>query len=115
MNIVNCEFNDLDELYEKSALTFEGTIVDDENLNWLIEWFEEHNCKMLKENFYVISGRQMNQKYHLTGSNAYPDSLTILCVKLEDLSSVKNIVIPRFELNGRWFNDVVDNNLRREK
>ena len=115
MNIINCEDQDIDVLYDKWALAFEGTTVDESNLKWLINWFEEHNCKMVKENFYVVTGRQMNEKYHLTESNAYPNSLNILCVKQEDLSSIDGIIIPRFDIGGRWFNDIVDNNLARER
>jgi hypothetical protein len=115
MNII--EVNDpkqLDEFYEKWSLTFEGTTTDDENLKWLKKWFEEHNCKMLKEDFYIISGRLMNETYHLTGSNAYQDNLTILVIKLEDLETPDNIYVPRFEIGGRFFTDVVDNNRNRE-
>lgn len=115
MNIIEVtDKNILDEFYEKSALTFEGTTIDDENLKWLINWLKEHNCEMIKEDFYVISGKTMNNYYHLTGDNAYPDSLTILVIKLEDLSNPDNIYIPRFEIGGRFFTDIVDNNARRE-
>ncbi len=55
----------------------------------------------------------MNKVYHLTGDNAYKDSLNILCIKLSDLSNVAAIVIPRFEIGGRWYDDVVNNNARR--
>lgn len=116
MNII--EVNDeqmLDEFYNKWSLTFEGTTTDDENLKWLINWFNEHDCKMIKEDFYIISGRMMNKVYHLTGSNAYPDNINILVIKLEDLETPDNIYVPRFEIGGRFFNDIVDNNARREE
>ena len=116
MNII--EVNDtklLDEFYEKWSLTFEGTTIDDSNLNWLINWFKEHNCNMIKENFYVIKGRMMNDYYHLTGDNAYPDNINILVIKLEDLDNPDDIYRPRFEIGGRFFNDVCDNNARRER
>ena len=51
---------------------------------------------------------------NLKGSNAYKDELTIVSVKLSDLSNVNAIVIPRFEIGGRWFDDIVDNNARRQ-
>ena len=57
----------------------------------------------------------MNEKYHLTGDNAYKDELTILCIKQEDLSNVKGIIIPRFEIGGRWLDDVIENNISREQ
>ena len=104
-----------DEFYEKWSLTFEGTTIDDSNLNWLINWFKEHNCNMIKEDFYVIKGRMMNDYYHLTGDNAYPDNINILVIKLEDLENPDGIYRPRFEIGGRFFNDICDNNARRER
>lgn len=115
MNIIYCKDSDIEELKEGSALTFEGTCIDDDNLEWLMKWFEEHDCKMLRDDFYVIKGKQMNDKYGLTGNNRYNDDLNILCVKLSDLSQINNIIMPRFEIGGRWLDDVIDNNLYREK
>lgn len=114
MNIIECDESMLDELYEKWALTFEGTTVDNENLTWLINWFNENGSPMIKENFYVISGKLMNTKYGLTESNAYPDNLNILSIKLEDLTDPNKLAIARFEIGGRWFNDIVDNNARHQ-
>lgn len=116
MNII--EVNDtkyLDEFYNDWDLTFVGTTIDDENLLFLKNWFEEYNCKMLKEDFYVINGKLMNDYYNLTGNNQYPNNLNILVVKQKDLENVNNIVMPRFELGGRWFTDIVDNNEMRER
>ena len=114
-NIIDCKESDLKELYDGSALTFEGTSIEESNLEWLIKWLKEHDCEMRQPDFYVIKGKLMNNVYHLTGSNAYSDTCNILCIKLSDLSNVNAIILPRFELNGRWFDDVVDNNMRREK
>lgn len=70
---------------------------------------------MKHEIFYKISGKVMNEYYGLTGDNAYPDALTICSMKLADIENVGAIIIPRFQIGGRWFNDVVDNNARREE
>ena len=113
-NIIDCKESDLKDLYDGSALTFEGTSIDDSNLEWLVNWLKEHDCEMRQPDFYVVKGRLMNEVYHLTGNNVYNDSLNILCIKLSDLTNVAAITIPRFELGGRWFDDVVDNNARRE-
>ena len=113
-NIIDCKESDLKDLYDGSALTFEGISIDDSNLEWLVNWLKEHDCEMKQPDFYVIKGKLMNKVYHLTGDNAYKDSLNILCIKLSDLSNVAAIVIPRFEIEGRWFDDVVDDNARRE-
>ena len=115
MNIIKCTDADLDAMYKNWDLCFEGCVINEENLGCYKKWFEDHNCKMLKEDFYVITGKQMNEKYHLTGSNAYPDDINIMCVKQEDLSNVDAIIIPRFKIGGRWFTDVVDNNAYHEE
>ena len=57
----------------------------------------------------------MNNAYGLTGENAYKDELTILSIKLEDIENVGAIIIPRFDIGGRWFDDIVDNNARHQK
>lgn len=111
-NIIDCKESDLKDLYDGSALTFEGTSTDDDNLEWLVNWLKKHDCEMKQPDFYVIKGKLMNEVYNLTGNKAYRDSFTILCIKLSDLTNVAAIVIPRFELHGRWFDDVVDGNKR---
>ena len=50
----------------------------------------------------------MNNAYGLTGENAYKDELTILSIKLEDIENVAAITLPRFDVGGRWFDDIVD-------
>lgn len=105
----------LDELYGGNALTFEGTVINEDNLGYLVQWLNHFNCPMKKNDFYVIKGRVMNRVYKLTGSNAYPGDTNILCLKLSDLSNVGAIVLPRFQIGGRWFDDVVDNNARHQK
>lgn len=57
----------------------------------------------------------MNDNYNLTGSNAYPNNLTLISIKTDDIKNLNAIIIPRFEVGGRWFDDIVDNNARREE
>lgn len=111
-NVINCTEEDLEVLYKGSALTFEGTTTDEENLDWLVNWLDKHGTTMETKDFYVVSGKLMNSHYGLRGTVAYPDDLNILCIKLKDLTPYTNIVVPRFEIGGRWFDDVVDNNRR---
>jgi hypothetical protein len=113
MNIIKCKDKDLDDLYDESALTFLGCALTDDNLDYLEKWFLEHDCKLIHDDVYVVSGKLMNEKYDLQGSNAYKDDLSIVCIKLSDLSNVNNIVLARFELDGKWFDDIVDNNSMR--
>ena len=113
-NVIDCKESDLKDLYDGSALTFLGAFIDDDYLEGLVNLLKKHDCEMKQPDFYVVKGRLMNEVYHLTGDNAYKDSLNILCIKLSDLSNVAAIIIPRFEIHGRWFDDVVDGNARRE-
>ena len=52
----------------------------------------------------------MNNKYGLTKDNAYPNDLNIVSIKLEDIKEVNRIVVPRFAIGARWFDDIVNNN-----
>ena len=115
MNIINATDADLKYFEVHSSLTFTGCAATDENIEFLLKWFEEHNCKMTSEDMYVITGKQMNTKYRLKGNNRYPDELHFLVIKLEDLSNVGAIIMPRFEIGGRWFDDIVANNRRHNK
>lgn len=104
----------LDELYKESALTIEG--LDLNTLTDFKDWIVDTTKKdMINERFYIIKGRVMNEVYILTGNNAYPDDLNIVSVKLSDISDWQKLVIPRFQIHGRWFDDIVDNNAMRER
>jgi hypothetical protein len=100
----------LDNLYNNSAFTIEGlaenSIVD------MVKWLEE-NTTFTTDNpvVYVIKGSVMNDEYNLIGNKAYADDLTI--VSIIDINSLK-IALKRFSVGGRWFDDIVDNNMRRE-
>ena len=105
----------LDELYKGSALTLEGCAPTKENIDWLFGWLKDHT-PLKRERVYIVSGSLMNMAYGLTGDNAYPETnCTLVCVKLEDLENPASITTARFWLRGRWFDDVVDNNSRREE
>ena len=103
---------ELDELKNlESALTIEGLAED--SIPDFIEWIKEHT-PMKNEIAYVIKGKTMNRMYGLTGKNAYPDDLTIVSIKLEDMENSMAVVVPRFEIGARWFDDIVINNAMRE-
>ena len=104
----------LDELYKESAFTIEGLSSDDKSLGQLAEWVK-HLTEFKREDFYIIEGKTMNREYNLTGTNAYPETdCTLVCIKLTDLVKPLALTMPRFQVGGRWFDDVVDNNARRE-
>ena len=105
----------LDALYKDWAFTIEGLSPDEKNIAELLGWIKELT-PMKREDVYTIEGAVMNREYNLTGTNAYPDTnCTIVCVKLEDMERPNAVAIPRIQIGGRWFTDVVDNNLRREE
>lgn len=107
----------LDYLYENSALTFEGASPDDGNMQFLVDWLEKIGCVKPSETaltIYNVSGKMMNDHYNLTGRNRYKARLNLMCVDLKDLDNIGTLAIQRFSLGGRWFDDIVDNNARRE-
>ena len=102
----------LDALYKDSALTFEG--ITRESIPDVLDWVKLYTRFKGEEAVYVVSGNTMNEVYGLTGLNQYVNHLNIVCVKLSDLEEPMKLAIPRFRVGGRWFDDVVDNNARRE-
>ena len=104
----------LDSLYNESALTWEGLSTEKGNLDALKEWLNHHGAILAdrEPTIHIISGEFMNAMYSLRGNNAYPDDLTI--VSVTDINQAK-VTLPRFEVGGRWFDDIVDNNKRREE
>ncbi len=114
MNIINVTTKEqLDELYDQSALTWDGLATSEENLNSVKKWLAEHEAIIdgTEPTFHITKGKLMNDTYGLTGGNAYHEDLNIV--------SVTNIVdyqvaLARFEVGGRWFSDIVDNDIRRQ-
>lgn len=115
MKIINVSTKEqLDELYNESALTWEGLSSDEGNLNAVENWLNQHGAitEGKEPTFHIITGELMNTTYGLTGDNAYSKDLTL--VSVTNIDQMK-VVFPRFEVGGRWFDDVVDNNVRRER
>ena len=105
---------EMDELYEGSALTWEGLDTSDENLEDVIAWIQSCGTELWSDTFYITSGKDMNEYCGgLKGRKAYPKDLSIVSIKLSNIKKVENIVVRRFEVGGRWFDDIVDNNRRR--
>ena len=103
----------LDILYNHSALTIEGLAED--SIPDFVEWLVLNGAvKKETDNLtmYIIKGEIMNDIYELTENNRYPDDLCIVSVFNIDLMA---IALKRFEIDGRWFDDIVDNNQMREQ
>lgn len=95
-----------------SALTIEG--LAESSIPDLFNWVKGIT-PMKNETAYIIKGKTMNSVYGLTGTNAYPDDLTIVSIKLEDIEDCMKVAIPRFQIGARWFDDIVANNEARQR
>lgn len=100
-------------MYDGSWYTIVGAGGD------LNEWREgyqrmltEQGIGKIKE-WHTFKGREMNQRYGLTGNNAYPDGLTFLAFSIEGLN-VEKLAVFKLRMEDRWFDDIVDNNAARE-
>ena len=104
----------LNALYNQSALTWEGLDIGESNLNAVKDWLVLHNAIIdgAEPIFHITTGRLMNKYYGLSGTNAYHNDLNI--VSVTNINPI-SIAIARFEVGGRWFSDIVDNNARREE
>jgi hypothetical protein len=98
-------------LYDCSALTWEGLESSPASLGQVLEWMNGLGVDTCKAVFNVMQGAVMNTIYGLTGTNAYPKETTIVSVTGID---VGKLIIPRFQVGGKWFDDIVDNNRRRQ-
>ena len=108
----NKEKEMLNEFFNTSCFTFEGIEINDKKGMKLLEkeiikagYDKEEKDRV----WYWFNGDVMNKHCHLTGSNAYPDDLTFLCIP--------DFYNPMFKLRvgARWFDDILDNNLRRQR
>ena len=96
-----------------SALTWEGLRLED--IPEVIDWMLNHGAIFKKDApVDVTEGKDMNAAEGLTGRNAYPDDLHIVSFKLEDITNWKALMLPRLSVGGRWMDDILDNNRRRE-
>lgn len=103
------------ELYNDNAFTFVGLSLTDDLLEMLNNVFEENDLLAKPiENLYVLKGEYINNLLNLTGDNRYPDDLTIISIKLDNFKNIGKLAIFKLKIGARWFNDIVDNNLRRE-
>ena len=103
----------LNEFYDDSSLTFIGVYVEESHQ--YRDFFKQFTEVDETKPAYVISGKIMNDYYGLTGKNAYSSDLDILVFKLDTFKDVMKICIPRFQIGGRWFDDIVENNRSHEE
>ena len=90
----------LKELYECSAMTWEGLREDSFEIALDAAGFPSADG-------YITKGSVMNKLCKLTGDNAYPDDLNIFSIK--DFKGLAR------NYSARWIDDIIDNNARRER
>ena len=101
MEIITVETKEqLKELYDSSAMTWEGLREEDYEIAL-------KECGQENADGYITKGSVMNKICKLTGDNAYPDDLNIFSIK-----DFKGLAI---QYGARWIDDVIDNNARRQK
>lgn len=106
----------LDDLIKDSALTWEGLkMKTDADYEDVTKWMAQFGAKPKTDNVYITEGKTMNALEGLMGSNAYPDDLSIVSFKLSEIENAMALAIPRFSVQGRWMDDIVENNRRREE
>ena len=102
------------EAYEGSYYTVLGCGGDlDTWIKGYIQMLKDEGIGEPKQ-FITFKGRDMNITYGLTGDNAYQDNLTFLMFPLDGLD-VPKLAIFRLRAGDKWFDDIVDNNQRREE
>jgi hypothetical protein len=100
MEIIKVETKEqLKALNDCSAMTWEG--LREEDFSVALD-----TCGAEGAKGYVTTGAVMNKLCKLTGSNAYPDDLTIFSI-----DKFKGLAIM---YGARWMDDIIDNNARRE-
>ena len=85
----------------------------------LDEWMTGYN-KLLGEQgigtdpeWHSFTGREYNEFFGTHGDNRYPDDLVFLCFPIDGLK-VGKLAMFKLMMGDRWFDDIVDNDLRRE-
>ena len=100
MEIIKVETKEqLKALNDCSAMTWEG--LREEDFGVALD-----TCGAEGAKGYVTKGKVMNEICHLTGSNAYPDDLTIFSI-----DKYKGLAIM---FGARWMDDIISNNADRE-
>lgn len=108
----NREMEMLTEFYNESMFTFEGINMDDRNNLYVLEQILLETGYKLKEDervWYWFKGRCMNEHFALSDDNAYNDDLTFLVIPKYYNPLVK------MKIGARWFDDICDNNARRQR
>lgn len=101
------------KLYNEAWYTIEGAggNLDDWEKGYQDLLDQEGIGKVRK--WVTYTGKDMNEWAQLTEDNAYPDNFTFISFSLDGLD-LNKLAIFKLKMKDRWFNDIVDNNARRE-
>lgn len=84
----------------------------------LQEWVDGYNDILQEQGigtpkaWYTAKGARVNKEFGLTGNEAFKPRLTFLFFPLDGLD-VSKLAIFKIRMEDRWFDDVIDNALRR--
>lgn len=105
----------LQKAYEGSYYTITGVGGDAEEWKTgYADMLREQGIGEITGEWISFTGKDMNETYHLTGDNRYPDDLHFLAFPLDGLDAGK-LAMFKLQMQDRWFDDIVDNNARRER
>ena len=114
-------------LYKGSAWTWEGLMIpegedgEQKLIDQINKVFKDNNLpEVSKECFFWYTGHDMNEYFNLHGDNRYKENLTFVSFVLNDFAFLNEEELSKFcllkiELGARWFDDIIDNNSRREQ
>ena len=109
---INIAKANLREAYNGSYYTILGAGGD------LQEWVDGYNQMLAEEGigkptaWFYAKGAAVNKEFGLTGNETFKARLTILFFPLDDLD-IGRLAIFKLRMSDRWFDDVIDNSLRR--
>lgn len=112
-SIIRPDVSQLAHLDETEAIVVEG--LEEDSIQAFVNWASDiAGTPVDVVEVYVMKGELLNRAWSLTGTNRYPDDLTIVAVSFDQLYQPGSLAIPRFNVGARWWSDVMENNLRRE-
>lgn len=103
----------MQKAYDDSWFTILGAGGDiNEWKKGIQDLLDENNIGKIQE-WAVFTGKELNKELRLTGNNAYPDNLIILCFSIDGLNTDK-LATFRVRFEGHWFDDVAENDAARQ-
>lgn len=99
----------LDKFEKESVFTYEGLSLSDQSTSAMEDCLRSYGYDKEELLVYYTDGATLNSHYGLTGDNRYSEDLIIVFVP--DFYNP----IAKISTGARWFDDIVANNLERQK